>query len=700
MAILATSGAANAQPPRNDNPFYEDWSRLPYGAPPFDRIRSEHYMPAIQQGVSEHSAEIERIANNRARPTFANTIEALETSGRTLGQAAGVFYNLTSSDNTETLQGIQREATPIFARHQNELFLNQALWRRIDDLYQRRESLRLTPEQNRVLWRYHLDFVRAGAGLDEAGRTRLAAINERLAALYTQFDQNLLADTAGWTLTLNGERDLAGLPQALREAALQQGRALGREGQYVVTLQRPSVEPFLTFSSRRDLREQAFRAWAMRGQNGNEYDNRALIREVLQLRAEKARLLGYETFAEYVLADRMARSPDRAYDLMMEVWRPAVARAGEERAQLQAMIDRENGGFQLEAWDWRYYAERVRAAQYNVSDEETRPYFQLDRMIDGVFATANRLFGLTFTELDDFPVYHPDVRAFEVRRNNRVIGLYLLDPYARPTKQSGAWMNAFQVQQRAGGRRIPVVVNCLNYNKGEPGQPVLIGWDDAETLFHEFGHALHGLLSDVTYPRVSGTDVARDYVEFPSQVMEHWFASNETLSRYAVHAQTGQPMPPELIARVQAAANFNQGWATVEFLSSALVDMDLHMQRSFPADFDVVAFETSALQRIGMPREIIMRHRTPHFGHIFSGDGYSAGYYGYLWAEVLDADAYDAFTETGNVFDPATAERFREYIFSAGNLREPMEAYVLFRGREPTTEPLLRNRGLAPANAN
>ncbi len=700
MAILATTGAANAQPPRNDNPFYEDWSRLPYGAPPFDRIRPEHYMPAIQQGVAEHSAEIERIANNRARPTFANTIEALETSGRTLGQAAAVFYNLTSSDNTETLQAIQREATPIFARHQNELFLNQALWRRIDDLYQRRESLRLTPEQNRVLWRYHLDFVRAGAGLDEAGRTRLAAINERLAALYTQFDQNLLADTAGWTLTLNGDRDLAGLPQALREAALQQGRALGREGQYVVTLQRPSVEPFLTFSSRRDLREQAFRAWAMRGQNGNQYDNRALIREVLQLRVEKARLLGYQTYAEYVLADRMARSPDRAYDLMMEVWRPAVARAGEERAQLQAMIDRENGGFQLEAWDWRYYAERVRAAQYNVSDEETRPYFQLDRMIEGVFATANRLFGLTFTELDDFPVYHPDVRAFEVRRGGRVIGLYLLDPYARPTKQSGAWMNSFQVQQRAGGRRIPVVVNCLNYNKGEPGQPVLIGWDDAETLFHEFGHALHGLLSDVTYPRVSGTDVARDYVEFPSQVMEHWFASNETLSRYAVHAETGQPMPPELIARVQAAANFNQGWATVEFLSSALVDMDLHMQRNFPADFDVVAFETAALQRIGMPREIIMRHRTPHFGHIFSGDGYSAGYYGYLWAEVLDADAYDAFTETGNVFDPATAERFREYIFSAGNLREPMEAYVLFRGREPTTEPLLRNRGLAPANAN
>lgn len=700
MAILATTGAASAQPPRNDNPFFEDWSRLPYGAPPFDRIRAEHYMPAIQQGVTEHSAEIERIANNRARPTFANTIEALETSGRTLGQAAAVFYNLTSSDNTETLQAIQREATPIFARHQNELFLNQALWRRIDDLYQRRESLRLTPEQNRVLWRYHLDFVRAGAGLDEAGRTRLAAINERLAALYTQFDQNLLADTAGWTLTLNGDRDLAGLPQALREAALQQGRALGREGQYVVTLQRPSVEPFLTFSSRRDLREQAFHAWAMRGQNGNQYDNRALIREVLQLRAEKARLLGYQTYAEYVLADRMARSPDRAYDLMMEVWRPAVARAGEERAQLQAMIDRENGGFQLEAWDWRYYAERVRAAQYNVSDEETRPYFQLDRMIEGVFATANRLFGLTFTELNDFPVYHPDVRAFEVRRGGRVIGLYMLDPYARPTKQSGAWMNSFQVQQRAGGRRIPVVVNCLNYNKGEPGQPVLIGWDDAETLFHEFGHALHGLLSDVTYPRVSGTDVARDYVEFPSQVMEHWFASNETLSRYAVHAQTGQPMPPELIARVQAAANFNQGWATVEFLSSALVDMDLHMQREFPADFDVVAFETSALQRIGMPREIIMRHRTPHFGHIFSGDGYSAGYYGYLWAEVLDADAYDAFTETGNVFDPATADRFREYIFSAGNLREPMEAYVLFRGREPTTEPLLRNRGLAPANAN
>lgn len=696
MALISAAAPASAQ---TANPFFEDWARLPYGAPPYERIQYEHYMPAFERGIAEREAEIDRIANARARATFANTIEAMERAGRTLAQVNAMFENLTSSHNTEEMQAIQRQATPLLARHSSAVFLNQALWQRIDDLWERRESLRLNPEQQRLLWRYHLNFVRAGAGLDEAGRARLAAIDERLSTLSTQFGQNLLADTAAWTMELNGEADMAGLPQVLRDAAYQAGRDLGRPGAALITLQRPSVEPFLTFSSRRDLRERAFNAWALRGMNGNEYDNRALIREVMQLRLEKANLLGYETFAEYVLADRMAQTPERAYALMMEVWTPAVARAAEERQILQQMIDAENGGFRLEAWDWRYYAERVRAAQFNVSDAETRPYFQLDRMVEGVFHTANRLFGLTFTPLPDFVSYHPDVRAYEVRdERNRVIGLYLLDAYARPTKQSGAWMNEFVTQRRLGGRRIPVVVNCLNYNKSEAGQPVQLSYDDAETLFHEFGHALHGLLSNVNYATLAGTNVARDYVEFPSQVMEHWFAADETLTRFALHVETGQPMPLELIERVRAARNFNQGWATVEFLGSGLVDMDLHMQTSFPADFDIVAFEESVKARIGMPREIILRHRPAHFGHIFQNT-YHAGYYGYLWAEVLDADAFEAFEETGDVFNPALARRFRDYIFAAGNLRDPMEAYVLFRGREPTTAPLLRNRGLEPALA-
>ncbi len=697
MTVLSAT-AAQAQP-QAGNPFMEDWARLPYGAPPFDRIRYEHYMPAFRAGIAEHDAEIARIANARARPTFANTIEAMERSGRTLGQVNAMFDNLTSSHNTPEMQAIETEATPLLSRHSSAIYLNQALWRRIDDLWTRRDSLNLNPEQQRLLWRYHLNFVRAGAALDDAGRLRLAAIDERLSALSTTFGQNLLADTAAWTLELHGERDLQGLSPSLRAAALQAGHERGQDGHALITLQRSSVEPFLTFSARRDLRQQAFNAWAMRGMNGNQYDNRAIIREILQLRLEKARLLGYPTFAQYVLADRMAQTPEAAYGLMMEVWRPAVARAAEERARLQQMIDAEHGGFQLEAWDWRYYAERVREAQYNVSDAETRPYFQLDRMVEGMFDMAHRLFGLSFVPLPDFPVYHPDVRAFEVRNERgEVIGLYMLDAFARPTKQSGAWMNSFVRQQRLGGRRLPVVVNCLNNNKAEPGEPVLLSFDDAETQFHEFGHALHGLLSNVTYPTLSGTAVPRDYVEFPSQVMEHWFATNENLSRFATHYQTGAPMPQDLIDRVRAAQTFNQGWATVEYLGSAFVDMDLHMQTSFPDDFDVVAFEDQVKARIGMPREIILRHRPTHFSHIFQNT-YHAGYYGYLWAEVLDADAFDAFTETGDVFDPATARRFRDYIFSSGNLRDPMEAYVLFRGRPPTTAPLLRNRGFPASSA-
>lgn len=697
---MAGTLAAAPHAAAETNPFFEDWRALRYGAPPFDRIRDEHFMPAFARGIDEHNAEIARITHARSQPTFENTVEAMEESGRTLSQTSSVFWNLTSSDNTESMQAIQNEAAPLLARHSSEVYLNQALWERIDDLWRRRERLSLNPEQERLLWRYHLDFKRAGAGLDDAGRTRLAHINERLAALSTTFSQNLLADTAAWTLELDGERDLAGLSPALRAAALQAGRQLGREGKYIITLQRPSVEPFLTFSTRRDLRERAFRAWEMRGMNGNQHDNREIIREMLALRLEKAKLLGYPSFAHYMLADRMAQTQERAYALMMEVWRPAIARAGEERASLQAMVDQERGGFQLAAWDWRYYAERVRAAQYDVSEEETRPYFQLDNMIHGIFGTANRLFGITFSEVRDFPVYHPDVRAFEVRDGDgEVIGLYLLDPFARPVKNSGAWMSEFVAQQRLGGRRIPVIVNCLNYNKAEPGKPVLISMDDAETMYHEFGHALHGLLSNVTYPRLAGTNVARDFVEFPSQVMEHWFSSRENLSRYAISAETGQPMPSDLIGRIEAASKFNQGWATIEFLASGIVDMDLHTQASFAPDFDVVAFEEATLRRIGMPREIIMRHRSAHFGHLFSdSEGYAAGYYGYLWAEVLDADGYDAFTETGDVYNQAVAEKFRRYIFASGNLRDPMEAYVLFRGRTPTTEPLLRYRGLAPAN--
>ena len=698
MGVAASSCASGASNPTGPeataNPFFEDWTALPFQAPPFERIKTEDFQPAFARGMSDHSAEIVAIATNAEPATFANTIEAMELSGAILNRVSSVFFNLTGSNTNEALQAIELDVAPKLARHNSEIYLNQALFARIDTLYQSRVSLGLAADQLRLLERYHLDFVRAGAKLDEAGRTRLAAIDEQLSTLSTQFDQNLLADTAAWTMTLNGEADLAGLPDALRSAALQAGADLGHPNTHVITLQRSSVEPFLQYSTRRELRERAFKAWAARGDNDNQWNNKAIIRQILTLRTERAHLLGYTNYASYALDDRMAKTPEAAYALMRRVWTPAVARANEERADYQRMIDAERGGFRLEAWDWRFYAERVREQRYNIDENEVRPYLQFERILEGAFYTANRLFRISFNERHDIAVYHPDVRVYEVKNaQSETIGLYLCDPFMRPSKQSGAWMNSFQVQQRLGGRRLPIIVNVWNYSKPQAGQPALISWDDAETIFHEFGHALHGLLSSVNYPMQSGTNVARDYVEFPSQVMEHWFSQRETLKRFAVNTQ-GQAMPDALIERLHAAQTFNQGFATVEFLSSSLIDMDLHMQNSIPQNFDVDAFEQAELVRLNQPREIIPRHRPTHFSHIFAG-GYAAGYYGYLWAEVLDADAFEAFTATGDPFNPELAHRFLDYVFAAGDLRDPADAYRLFRGREPDPAALMRFRGFA-----
>jgi peptidyl-dipeptidase Dcp len=703
MAVLLTSGCettSGASVAASDNPFFADWSGRAFGAPPFEEIGVEDYKPAFERGIAEQNVEIDAIAHDRGAPTFANTIEAYERSGALLTRVASVFYNLTGSDNTDELQAVQSEMAPILSRHSSEIALNPDLFARVHALYEQRASLGLNPEQMRLLERTHLDFVRSGAQLAPEGRTRLAAIDERLSELSTQFDQNLLADTAAWTLTLNGEADLAGLPDSVRQALLQTGRDLDREGAYVVTPSRSIVEPFLQYSTRRDLREQVFNAFVKRGDNANAYNNNDVIRETMQLRAERTRLLGFPTYAAYVLADSMAETPERAYGLMREVWTPAVAQANRERAEMQQLIDSEHGGFQLQPWDWRFYAERVRATRYNVSDTEVRPYLQFDRILEGAFYTANRLYGLSFTPRPDVPVYNPDVRAFEVKnREGATIGLYFLDPYMRPTKNYGAWMNNFRDQQRLDGEVLPIIVNVWNYNKPEAGQPTLLSWDDAETIFHEFGHALHGLLSNTTYASLSGTNVSRDYVEFPSQVMERWFSTDEILSRFAVNAETGQPMPAELIARIRAAETFNQGFITVEYLASAMLDMDIHMQTTFPDDFNADAFEAARLAQLGMPREILARHRLAHFGHIFAG-GYSASYYGYLWAETLDADAYDAFAQTGDPFNPTLAASFARNVLSVGNTRPEMDSYIAFRGRPPTTEPLLRYRFGAPAPAS
>ncbi|HZH53115.1 MAG TPA: M3 family metallopeptidase [Microvirga sp.] len=682
----------------SDNPLLRPWTD-PHGLPPFESITPEHFRPAFDTALAEQQAEIEAIAESAEAPTFANTIEALERSGLALKRVGAVFFNLAGSHTNDAIQAIEREMAPILAKHRNSIFMNEKLFRRVDELHSNRESLDLDAEQARVLDRYHTIFVRAGARLGPEEKKRLAAITERLASLGTQFAQNVLADEKAYRLVLEGESDLAGLPPFLREAAAQAAEDAGLKGKHVITLSRSSIEPFLQFSSRRDLREQAFKAWAARGDGNNATDNKAIIAEMVALRAERAKLLGYETFADFKLADTMAKTPEAVLELLNRVWTPARSRAQQERDDLQAQAQAQGDNIEIEPWDWRYYAEQVRLARHNLDEATIKPYFQLDRIIEAAFDTAHRLFGLSFEELKEFPRYHPDIRAWQVTGpEGAPIGIFIGDYFARSSKRSGAWMSAFRSQERLNGEIRPIIVNVMNFSKGGPGEPSLLSFDDARTLFHEFGHALHGLLSNVTYPLLAGTSVPTDFVELPSQLYEHWLSRPEILRRYATHYRTGEPIPEELLQRLMAARNFNQGFATVEYLASAFVDIDLH-RLADPRNLDAAAFEKESLDRIGMPREIIMRHRTPHFTHVFAGDGYSSGYYSYLWSEVLDADAFTAFEETGDAFDKDMADKLKRFIYSAGNLRDPAEAYTAFRGRLPTPDALLAKRGLTTTPA-
>lgn len=678
----------------SDNPLLTPW-KTPFSLPPFESIAPEHYKPAFDTALAEQQAEIAAIADSPEQPTFANTLEALERSGATLKRVGGVFYNLAGSNTNEAIQAVEREMAPIMAKHRNSIFMNEALYRRVAALYDKRSSLGLDAEQARVLDRYHTIFVRAGAQLGPDEKKRLAAITERLASLGTQFSQNVLADEKSYQLVLETEEDLAGLPSFLREAAAQAAEERGLKGKYVITLSRSSIEPFLQFSKRRDLREQAFKAWASRGENGGATDNRAIIAEMAALRVERAKLLGYETFADFKLSDTMAKTPDAVQKLLNDVWAPARARAEAERDDLQALAQSQGENIVIEPWDWRFYSDQVRLARHNLDEATIKPYFQLDRMIEASFETAHRLFGLSFQELKDFPKYHPDIRAWQViDSEGQHVGTFIGDYFARSSKRSGAWMSAFRSQEKLTGDVRPIIVNVMNFAKGGPGEPSLLSFDDARTLFHEFGHGLHGLLSNVRYPLLAGTAVSTDFVELPSQLYEHWLSQPDILRRYATHARTGEPIPEELLERLMAARNFNQGFATVEYLASAVVDLELHRRKDV-SNLDVSAFEKETLEKIGMPREIIMRHRTPHFLHVFSGDGYSSGYYSYLWSEVLDADAFVAFEETGDVFNREMADKLKRFIYSAGNLRDPAEAYTAFRGRLPTADALLAKRGLA-----
>ena len=675
------------------NPLLSPWTG-PFEAPPFDEIRPDHYRPAFEEALADNVAEIAAITGDADAPTFETTIVALERAGAKLDKVCSVFFNLAGSDSTEALREIEREMAPILSRHSSAIYLDAALFRRIDDLWTRREALGLDPEQARVLERYHTIFSRAGGGLPDDAKTRLAAIGERLATLGTRFSQNLLADEKGWELVLETPDDLAGLPQAMIDAAAATAATRGHPGKHVITLSRSSVEPFLQFSARRDLREQAFQAWAKRGENGGATDNRAIAAETIALRAERARLLGFDNFAAYRLADSMAKTPANARDLLRSVWEPAKARAAREEHALQALAASEGGNFTVEPWDWRYLSEKRRKAEFDLDEGRIKPYFQLDRMIEAAFHTATKLFGVTFEARPDIPLYHPDARAWAVRNDaGQPIALFIGDYFARSSKRSGAWMSGFRSQGKIDGAILPIVVNVMNFAKAPEGQASLLSFDDARTLFHEFGHGLHGMLSDVTYPILSGTSVARDFVEFPSQLYEHWLEEPELLREFAVHKDTGEAMPEALLERLLSARGFNQGFSTVEYTASALVDLDLHESAGEGA-VDVVAFEKATLRKLGMPRGIIMRHRTPHFQHVFSGDGYSSAYYSYLWSEVLDADGFDAFKEAGDIFDPATAKRLREHVYGAGNKVDPQAAYAAFRGRAPSSEALLRKRGL------
>jgi peptidyl-dipeptidase Dcp len=711
LALLALPGAeaADTMPLTKtvaDNPLLATWTGPYGGVPPFDRAKVGHLEPALEAGMAQQLAEIDRIARDSAAPTFENTIAALERSGRTLERVSTVYGVYSSTLNDDAVQAVEREMSPKLAAFSDQITQNAALFERIAKVYESREKSGLTPEQQRLTWLYYTNFVRAGAKLDADAKQRLSQINQELAGLYTQFSQNVLKDENEQAVTIDAEAGLAGLSPAIRDGLAQEAEARGQKGKWAVANTRSSVEPFLTYADDRKLREQVWRMFVMRGDNGGPTDNNAIITRILQLRAERAKLLGFPTHAHWRLENSMAKTPERAMELMQAVWSPAVARVHEEVADMQKIADAEQAGIRIEPWDYRYYAEKVRKAKYDLDESEITPYMQLENLREGMFHMARQLFGFSFKPVDAarVPVYHPDVRVWEVNDpQGKLVGLWYFDPYARKGKRSGAWMNAYRTQERFDGDVRTIVSNNSNFVKGKPGEPVLISWKDAETLFHEFGHALHGLSSDVNYPSLAGTAVPRDYVEFPSQLLEHWLSTPEILDKYALHVTTGKPIPRELVAKIEAARKFNKGFDTVEYLSSALVDMKLHLAGAQTIDPD--KFERETLAALGMPGEIVMRHRTPQFNHVFSGDGYSAGYYSYLWSDTITADAWEAFTQAGGAWDKQVGTRLKQ-LLALGNTVDPADAYRAFRGRDPGIDALMRKRGFpvpaaqpAPASA-
>ncbi len=675
------------------NPLLEQWD-TPFGVPPFDEIEDEHYMPALRTGMAEQQTEIAAIVDNPDTPTFANTIEALERSGATLNQVSNVFFAVNGAHSNETTRGVAKEIAPELSAHGDDIALNGPLFERVEAVYQQRDELDLTPEQERLLEETYKQFVRAGANLDQDAQARLREINGELASLSQDFRNNLLEETNAFEMLVTDRADLGNLPESLAAAAAAEAERRGHEcGEcWVFTLQRPSINPFLEYSPNRELRKQIYLGYAMRGNNDNAHDNKNILARMAALRAERAELMGYETHAHFVLSDNMAENPENVYELLGKVWEPALEVAKQEVAAMQALMRADGIEGDIEGWDWRYYTERVRKERYDFDQEALRPYFEVGAVRDGVFQVANELFGLTFKQRDDLPKWHPDQEVFEVRDSDGShLTILYMDFFIRESKRGGAWMNALRVQSKLDGEVTPIVTNNFNYPPPTGDNPSLLSYGEASTLFHEFGHALHGMLSDVTYGSLAGTATPRDFVEFPSQVMENWMGEPEVLRMFARHYKTGEPIPQEYIDKITAMQKFNQGFATVEYMAAAYLDMNYHTLTE-PVEVAANQFETESMNEIGLIEQIIPRYRSTYFAHIFAG-GYSAGYYSYLWSEVLDADAYQAFKET-SLFDPETAARFRKFILSQGGTRPGMELYEDFRGRPPSIEPLLERRGL------
>ncbi|WP_254026714.1 M3 family metallopeptidase [Mesorhizobium ventifaucium] len=664
----------------------------PLGLPDFTRIGDGDFSEVFDAALKAHEAEIEAMAGNTETPTIENTLAALELGGEALDHVSSIFWCRAGAHTNEAIQALERDISPRMSRHFSAISMNERLFARIDDLYQRRDALKLDAETLRVLEKTWKNFVRSGAKLDAEGKKRLAAINEELSSLGTNFGQNLLADERDWALFLD-EADLAGLPEFLKSAMAEAAEMRGQKGRYAVTLSRSIYEPFSTFSERRDLREIAFRAFTMRGQNGGATDNTAVVRDMLRLRAEKAKLLGYASYAALKLDDTMAKTPEAVHALLDPVWEKAVEKAASDQIELQRLAAEAGSNEKFTAWDWRFYQEKLRAEKFAFDEAELKPYLQLDRIIDACFDVATKLFGISFEEKQGIATWHPDARVFVVRNaDGSERGLFLADYFARPSKRSGAWMSALKSGYKLGDGSKPVIYNIMNFAKPPEGEAALLSVDEAKTLFHEFGHALHGMLTEVTWPSVAGTSVSRDFVELPSQLYEHWLTVPAVLEKHALHVKTGKPMPKALVDKMLAARTFGAGFATVEFTASALVDMAYHARPEAPDE--PLRFESETLEKINMPDTIAMRHRTPHFGHIFAGDGYSAGYYSYMWSEVLDADAFAAFEETGDPFNPALAERLRKNIYAAGGSKDPEELYTAFRGKMPSPEAMMIKRGL------